>query len=82
MKIWLCNTCHAEIPAKGEFEKEPTLCPICKTNRKGFYEEEREDKNKDPEEKRTSEAIQKAQDELEKYDEGCEPKDMKYNCEC
>ena len=81
MKIWFCNTCHAEIPAKGEYEKEPTLCPICKSNKKGFYEEEREDHNSD-EDKRTSKKIEEAMAELESYEEGCEPKDVKFNCEC
>lgn len=69
------------MPAKGQYEKEPSVCPLCNNSKKGFYEEEREDRN-DPEEERTSKEMQKALEELESYEEGCDPKDVKYNCEC
>lgn len=77
MKIWICHQCHAEIPQ----EKKPELCPLC-GGIQGFDEGFREDKKKTDDDKRIDKLYEDALKELEEYDKGCEPEELKFHCEC
>jgi predicted ATP-dependent serine protease len=70
MKVWICNSCHAEVG------KAPEKCPLCGAS-KGFEEAERPDTKEDE----YSKLYKKSLDDLEKYDEGCEPESLKYSYE-
>ncbi|MFP4523953.1 MAG: hypothetical protein ACLFO2_01360 [Candidatus Woesearchaeota archaeon] len=73
MSAWICLGCHAVIPQ----EEKPRTCPLCNQHREGFEETEKEEK-KDPEDEKYSEIYKKTLEQLEEYDEGCEPEQLKY----
>lgn len=67
MKVWICNGCHAEITSV----KRPDACTLC-SEKRGFYEAEMPDVKKDSH-------MQKAAEELKKYDEGTQPEKLVYS---
>ena len=67
MHVWICNSCHANIPEK----EKPKTCPVCGGYRKGFDEGER--KEEGPDDKKYTQIYEKVVKKLEEYEEGCEP---------
>ncbi|MBD3209738.1 hypothetical protein GF367_04985 [Candidatus Woesearchaeota archaeon] len=76
MHLWICNQCSAEIPQEGG----PEVCPLCNQHDRGFEESEKK-VAEDTEDKKYSALYREILKELEKYDEGCEPQQLKFCCE-
>ena len=76
MDTWICNGCHAEVTGAT-----PEQCPVCGQHKRGFAHTEKPDQ--DPEDKKYSELYKKTLKDLESYNEGCEPEDLKHSsCQC
>lgn len=74
MDIWICNGCHAEVTGG-----EPKNCPLCGQHQRGFSQAEKPEQ--DPEDRKYSELYKKTLEELQAYNEGCEPEELRYSCE-